>query len=221
MDMIKELKRVRETIKKGDRAYDITNELISKILFKKEQAKMAWIKTYTGLRFHAFNPKPDQISLVDIAHSLSKKGRFSDHCPVDYTVGEHSLHCYALLKLLGCDEQTQLIGLLHDASEAYLQDIPKPFKHFIDGYSESEDIVQNAVYMKYLGFVPTEEQYKIVKMVDEIMLINEVEQLMPPDNDWFLPQVDKMIHVDLKNTMNWEDTKVDFLITALELGAKD
>jgi hypothetical protein len=188
--------------------------------FREYEAKQAWIKTYSGLRFYAFDPKPEQISLIDIAHSLSKKGRFSDHCPVDYTVGEHSLHCYTLLKQIGCDEQTQLMGLLHDASEAYLQDIAKPFKKFIKGYEEAEEIVQNAIYMKYLGFIPTEDQYRIVKMVDEVMLINEIKQLMPEDSDWNIPEVSP-IHVDLSYTMDWIESKIDFLKIAKELGAKD
>jgi uncharacterized protein len=182
---------------RNNMAYAIEN-LVVRLDQQNELAKQAWVKTFTGKRLYAFDPKPEQICLEDIAHALSKNNRFTGHCPINYTVGLHSLHVYEVLRRLGESPETCLMGLIHDGSEAYLQDIAKPFKQFLPDYQEVEELLQNMIYLKYLGYVPTSEQYSVVKMVDEILLVNEIEQLMPEDDDWFIPDVPR-IHVDVTN----------------------
>jgi hypothetical protein len=186
----------------------------------REQAKQAWIKTFTGKRLHAFNPRPEEIHLMDIAHALSKNNRFTGHSMANYTVGQHSLHVYDVLRRMGESPETCLMGLLHDGSEAYLQDIAKPFKNFLPDYQEVEEGLQNAIFQKYLGFVPTQEQYSVVKLVDEILLVNEIEQLMPSDSDWYIPDVPR-IHVDVAQQYSQHYIRSQFLIIASELGATD
>lgn len=194
---------------------DIANEII----LEDELAKKAWILTYTGKEFHAFDPKPEQISLKDIAHALSRNNRFTGHSEKSYTVGEHSIHCYNLLCAMKADKDTCLIGLLHDASEAYLQDIASPFKKFLPEYQELEKTVQNAIYLKYLGYIPTEEHYSEVKMVDEIMLVNEMEQLMPNHKD--INKSVPNIYVDLSSDYDKDRVSEVFLEIATSLGAID
>lgn len=81
-----------------------------------------WIKTRFGT-FHVDNPVFD---IRDIAHALAFIVRFNGHVERFYSVAEHSALVCALMAIkVGGDP---LEGLMHDATEAYLSDVPKPFK---------------------------------------------------------------------------------------------
>lgn len=82
-----------------------------------------WITTYTGLRFYPLDPRREDVNIVDIAHSLSNTCRFIGHCNSFYSVAQHSV-----LVSHACDRKDALWGLLHDASEAYVCDIPPQIK---------------------------------------------------------------------------------------------
>ena len=81
--------------------------------------KESYLSTFSGKKFYPFNPSPEQIEIVDIAHGLSMVCRFSGQCPYFYSVAEHCIHVTNVLP-----PSLKLEGLLHDASEAYLADLP-------------------------------------------------------------------------------------------------
>ncbi|MEQ8581239.1 MAG: hypothetical protein RIC30_09530 [Marinoscillum sp.] len=79
------------------------------------------------------------ITIEDIAHSLGMICRFGGHTPHLYSVGQHSLFVSNLIKSNGGSNLFRLHGLMHDASEAYIQDIIKPLKVILgDAYGEIE-----------------------------------------------------------------------------------
>lgn len=82
------------------------------------------IQTFTGIFFDPLNPDPSLIRIEDIAHALSMQCRFSGHTRRHLSVAEHSMRVARL-----CPEECRLEGLLHDAAEAYLVDLPRPVKH--------------------------------------------------------------------------------------------
>ena len=82
-----------------------------------------WIRTFSGLQFWPLDPRPEDIRIEDIAHALSQQCRFAGHARIFYSVAEHSVHVSTL-----CPPENALWGLLHDASEAYLQDVARPLK---------------------------------------------------------------------------------------------
>ncbi len=129
-----------------------------------------WIQTYTGKRFDYDKVDPSQIDIVDIAHALSMQCRYAGHCIRFYSVAEHSVHMAN-----EASAENKLAALLHDASEAYLVDIPRPLKVSLVGYKEREEELMLAIAEKY-GFVwpmPPE-----VKFLDNSMLSDEREQNM-------------------------------------------
>ncbi len=103
-----------------------------------------WIQTYTGNKFYALDPRPEEVHIEDIAHSLSMMCRYAGHCEKFYSVAEHSV-----LVAENLPPELQLWGLLHDASEAYLVDIPRPFKSYLNNYYELENSIMNVVCDKF------------------------------------------------------------------------
>lgn len=141
--------------------------------------KDAWIQTYSGRRFCPTNPNPEAIVIQDIAHALSMQCRFSGHTAQFYSVAQHSVGVSYL-----CDEQDALWGLLHDASEAYLVDIPNPLKRSgqFDPYLNFEKQMMEAVCKR---FGLSEVEPPSVKRADKMMLNIEASQLMAPlREDW-------------------------------------
>lgn len=141
----------------------------------------AWIQTYTGIKFQPFNPTPSTIAIVDIAHSLAMQCRFNGHTNHFYSVAEHCCHVADYLPL-----SLRLPGLLHDASEAYLCDLPRPLKHdaqgFGDNYRAAEDRLMSVIAERFSLTYPFHED---VKHTDNRMLATEALQLMSPLHpDW-------------------------------------
>jgi 5'-deoxynucleotidase YfbR-like HD superfamily hydrolase len=79
--------------------------------------------TYTGRTFWPMDPRPDEVSILDIAQALSHQCRFSGHTREFYSVAEHSVRVSQIVPA-----PHQLWALLHDAAEAYLLDWPRPLK---------------------------------------------------------------------------------------------
>lgn len=116
------------------------------------------IRTYSGKYVNVFDPNPDTILIEDIARSLSKQCRFGGHTGVFLPV---SIHCVMVANLLPDDLKLQ--GLLHDASEAYMMDIPSPIKKNIVGYEELETRLMKIIFAK---FCP-DAQYPLHEKVKE------------------------------------------------------
>lgn len=79
--------------------------------------------THSGGTIAPFSPLPEQIVIEDIARGLAYRGRWSGQTRRFYSVAEH---CVKVSDQ--CSDQYQLWGLLHDAGEAFLGDIPAPLK---------------------------------------------------------------------------------------------
>jgi hypothetical protein len=133
-------------------------------------ARGDWIQTAMGRQFWPMDPRPDEIFIDDIAHALSLLCRFGGHCLRFYSVAEHSV-----LMSRQASPQYKLWALLHDATEAYLVDVPRPLKPFLIGYEQAEQNIMRAIEVRYhlhLG-MPDE-----VKQLDRAILMDERLQNM-------------------------------------------
>ena len=81
-------------------------------------------------------------------------------------------------------EDLQLFALLHDASEAYICDMPSPAKQFMPEYKIIEKKLQNIIYLKFCGRLPTDEEETIIKYIDTGVLMVEGECLMNNISSW-------------------------------------
>jgi hypothetical protein len=130
------------------------------------------ITTFSGIRFWPLIPNPADIRIEDIAHALSNQCRFAGHASKFYSVAEHSVH----VSKLSAPEDA-LWGLLHDASEAYLVDLPRPLKLLPEfaPYREAEHRLQRAVAARF-GLPP--DQPASVTEADDTMLWIEAHSLL-------------------------------------------
>jgi 5'-deoxynucleotidase YfbR-like HD superfamily hydrolase len=135
-----------------------------------------WIQTYTGKKFWPMDPHVDDVDIEDVAHALSMQCRYAGHCVDFYSVAEHSvlLSHYALHAL--DDSRLALWLLLHDGSEAYLQDVVRPVKQHLTGYKSAETVVQDVVYCRY--GLRLDDQPALVDVLDRRILLDEREQVM-------------------------------------------
>lgn len=82
-----------------------------------------WMETYTHQRIDLERPQSALLDIEDIAHSLSMQCRYAGHVREFYSVAEHSILVASIV-----DPRYALQGLMHDAHEAYVQDVIAPAK---------------------------------------------------------------------------------------------
>lgn len=133
-----------------------------------------WIQTYSGVVLYPLDPRPEEILIEDIAHALSNTPRFTGHTKQFYSVAQHSV-----LVSYRVPDEMALRGLLHDASEAYINDIARPTKRmpFMHEYREIEKNLQAAIYKKFGIFGPDPEE---LHDADAGVLGDEALVLMAP-----------------------------------------
>ena len=131
-----------------------------------------WIQTHTGTMFYPLDPRVEDIDIHDIAHALSMQPRYAGHTRRFYSVAEHSIYIAK-----ACSPEHALWGLLHDASEAYLCDIPRPIKPYLTNYAEIEARLMHVICEKF-GLSPTIPEE--IKRLDRAILRNEYEGLLAP-----------------------------------------
>jgi hypothetical protein len=140
---------------------------------------MHWIQTFSGRQFFPLAPRAEDLELRDVAHALSLQCRFNGHCRAFYSVAEHSVRVARQLA-----PEHQLWGLLHDAAEAYLSDLPSPIKRQLPAFQSAEDQLLELVARRYGLCWPMPEA---VAEADRRLLATEARDLMaPPPASWRL-----------------------------------
>lgn len=124
-----------------------------------------WIQTYTGKKIDFEAPQIDQINIADIAHGLSNVCRFSGQSSEFYSVAQHSLFVMGQVP-----DEFKLQALLHDATEAYMSDVPSPIKRLCPDYKHYELVLWSAIARK---FKISAELDKSIKTADVRMLATE------------------------------------------------
>lgn len=133
------------------------------------------IPTFTGKGFDPFNPDPDLIDIVDIAHQLAGQTRWNGATNWSgtrnaLTIAEHSVRV-----AIECPDEFKLDGLLHDAAEAYLGDWPRPYKHRFPALVEAENWLHSMIAAKFRArtVIP-----QAVHVIDDRMQVTEFRDLV-------------------------------------------
>lgn len=129
-----------------------------------------YIQTYSGRQFFLADPREEDIQLEDFAHALARICRFTGHGEF-YSVAQHCVLA-SEMAMLFYPEYPLLPAqmLVHDVSEAYLNDISSPLKSLLPDYRKLEERLE-AVVERALGIRFT--KMPIVKEIDMRMLVTE------------------------------------------------
>ena len=141
-----------------------------------------WIQTYSGRHFYYAKPSAENINIEDIAHALSNQCRFAGHVRSFYSVAQHSVLVSLLMEYWGAPRIAQFSGLMHDAAEAYLVDLPRPIKRYMPFYNEAEERVYEVIRKVY-KLPPISPA---VRDADNIVLVTEARDLLGAPPDWTL-----------------------------------
>jgi hypothetical protein len=151
------------------------------------------IRTHSGKYVNVFEPDPETLVIADIAHALSQQCRFGGHLPRHYSVAQHSLLCYKV-----ASEEAKFDALMHDASEAYLLDMPKPIKLEMPQYNEIEHNLMLMLAEKFGFNYPKSEE---VERVDRYLLEWEWNSIMledSPEANKNFPPIESMTPTEAK-----------------------
>lgn len=143
-----------------------------------------WMELHSGTQFRFKAPTVDMIHFEDIAASIGKMCRYAGHVHTFYSVAEHCclLMRYARDNMPSVTQRELLTLLMHDATEAYMTDIPRPIKHTLPQFKAFEHVIEAVIAERFNLITP---HPTFVKMLDTRILRDERAQAMnPSENDW-------------------------------------
>jgi hypothetical protein len=142
--------------------------------------------TWTYREFDIFNPKSWVFDINDIAQALSHQCRFNGHVDF-YSVAEHCVRVSEILEAEKCVVNTQLMGLLHDGAEAYLGDVPGPWKKHVSINGRPVEEVEKEMELKMFEQLHIEYSdfaWDLVKKADKAAYLEEADARPAPGKGW-------------------------------------
>jgi 5'-deoxynucleotidase YfbR-like HD superfamily hydrolase len=141
-----------------------------------------------------FDPDPDQLDPADIARALANQCRFGGHCRAFYSVAQHSVIVSRLVEERGGDAEDAFAALMHDATEAYLGDMPHPLKHRSPlgaAFREAEAHLEQALRERF----GVRADVPAIKPADRALLATERRAFS--SERWHWPELDGVEPLDL------------------------
>jgi uncharacterized protein len=178
-------------------------------------------------------PQVQTITLADISHHLAQINRYTGACRRPYSVAEHSLLVLEIVeRVMPLDVHGRMAALMHDAHEAYTQDLSTPAKGQVgDAWHAFEGRLQRAVLCAFALNAAMHKHALAIKQADLIALATERAQLLPSGPGislWpCLVHITPVSWVDLMSpercAMTWQDWRTQFSDTAeaLDYGRND
>ena len=171
-----------------------------------------WIQTFSGKQVWPFNMQVEDLDIVDIAHALALKCRFTGHCLEFYSVAQH-----CVIGSRNIHPDFALWFLLHDATEAYLPDVARPCKRDLYVCEHNMEPVPFKAMEKDMMFViaawadlPSTEPAEVGHM-DLVMLRTERRDLMAvPPRPWSTDELAKPLTETIE-PWEWRRAKAEYL----------
>jgi hypothetical protein len=154
-----------------------------------------YLQTVSGRWVNPFDPDPEQLDIGDIARALANQCRFGGHSRVFYSVAQHSVIVSRLVEERGGDAEDVFAALMHDASEAYLGDMPHPIKHRSPlgaAFKAAEDHLEQALRDRFRIKAGVPE----IKRADRALLATERRAFS--GESWHWPELDGVEPLDLE-----------------------
>lgn len=186
--------------------------------------------SYSGGMVNLSDLKPEDVKLMDIAHSLSNACRYNGHCSRFYSVAEHSVRLarYAMLNLKTEDnyhiEMAKYL-LMHDATETYVGDMIFHLKDRIPAFGTFEDSIAEVIHIRFDLPDMDNDMTAHAKHLDRAVCFDEMYILFGRIDPWFYEnQVEPLglekLLLSPDDRFGWtpEQAKEKFLAFAATLG---
>jgi hypothetical protein len=173
-----------------------------------------WFTTASGKQMFVHDPDPANIDIHDIANALSKICRFNGHCQEFYSVAQHSCIVAAVAAGRGMSRRRCLFALLHDAAEAYVQDIISPLKRSIGGrYEAIEAKWEGAIWQAFnLSDVACDRLVRqAIKSIDLRVLATEHRDIVPDGRPWEMLNGIEPYDFTIKPIADWRQARAAFM----------
>lgn len=185
---------------------------------------MTWMLTSTGATVDLRFMRHEDISVLDIAHHLAQTNRYTGACSRPYSVAEHSLLVCEIVERVQCERNPSILlaALMHDAHEAYTQDLSQPMKQIIgQAWETEEQRIAHSVHKRFglvTAFIVARKQ---IHDADLTALSTERAQLLPPGGPaWPVTQSHPPIgwwRFSEREAFTWQDWRQAFLDRFAEL----
>ncbi len=169
-----------------------------------------YLQTVSGRFVNPFDPDPAQLDPGDIARALANVCRFGGHCRPFYSVAQHSVIVSELVEARGGDVEDVFAALMHDATEAYLGDMPHPIKHRSPlgaAFREAEAALEAVLRERFSIKADVPE----IKRVDRALLATERRSVSGESWDW--PELEGVEALDLE-LVAWTPDEAERAFTA-------
>lgn len=158
---------------------------------RERQNREAVVTMFSGRQVHLFEPRVEEINVLDMAKGLSTVARYNGQTIKPYWVGDHSV-LVARIFLRQGELLLAKYGLFHDGAEYIYHDVTHPLKYMPEmlPYRKLEKNGQRVIYRAFgLG----EDEPAEVKALDTLLVNNEKRDLRPnvplPKGSEFVPDV--------------------------------
>jgi hypothetical protein len=135
-----------------------------------------------GGRYYPADPRPEDVNIADIAHALANLCRWGGHCPHFYSVAEHSV-----LVSYQVPREHALTALMHDATEAYLGDVPRPIKVCLPEYKR----------MEALNWLAIAERFRLPNEMPQCVHYADNAVLLAEANEFFAERLEHLCIIDM------------------------
>lgn len=139
------------------------------------------IRTYPSWELvDPFNMAESHIRIDDICNSLSLICRYNGHIGFHYSVLDHSVNVAQIAKdnFGVLDSGLLMLHLLHDAEEAYLGDMPRPYKNRYPKYVEDGENLRKKIWDKFVpGWSNRYTQAQLSTIHETDMYVYDLERM--------------------------------------------
>lgn len=184
-----------------------------------------WIQSYSGRQWFPLDPRPEDFSLEDIAHSLAIINRYAGHTREPLSVAQHSVMASQIIA-----PECAAWGLFHDAAETVIGDMARPWKrmlavkrpspHYNDYWTVKhvEHKILDAIGERF-GLPPlTPAIEQEIERADITLLATERRDLMNPSAHRWHESIEKATPMATRiHPVSWRDAKTLFLWRAEQL----
>lgn len=170
---------------------------------------MSYIITYTQKHMDPLDPHPEEIDIHDIAHALSLLCRGNGQVKTFFSVAQHCIYCALEAEKRGYSPSVILGCLLHDGSEAYMADVPRPLKLSMIEYQKAENRLLDMIYHKFINKPLSEKELMQIKEIDDDLLYFDLTELLNEKPNREKP----LMHVHIDHTFtSFEDVEKQYLM---------